>query len=137
MSTDEPTPDPVKASATRQKGRATLLLDAQAVAEAKAAERRAEDRATDARNDARLDAANAATLEQAEKRATDAIAELDRKDKNWKEAMAGKDKTIKFQWMIVAVLIAALLVAVFDKTVGFDWTKGTVNAGGEPTEAAP
>jgi hypothetical protein len=130
---DSETPKPPVRSA----GKHTLVLRAQQVAEDKAATRRQEDRETDARNDARLDEANARTLDQANQRSADAISELDRKDKNWKEALAGKDRMIKFQWMIVAVLIAALLVAVFDKTVGFDWTKGTVNAGGDPTVQEP
>jgi Flp pilus assembly protein TadB len=122
---------------SRGSGKATLVLRAQEVAEEKAAKRREEDREANVQADARVDAANARTLSQAVQRAEDARTELDRKDKNWKEAMAGKDKQIKFQWFIIALLVAALLVAVFDKTVGFDWTKGTVNAGSDLVEAGP
>jgi Flp pilus assembly protein TadB len=134
---DEKTPEEKAEELPRSKGKGTLIFEATAIAEEKAAKRRAKEVDRDREQEARLDRANSATLEQANRRAEDAIKELDRKDKNWKEAMAGKDKQIKFQWFIIALLVAALLVAVFDKTVGFDWTKGTVNAGSDPIEKGP
>ena len=42
--------------------------------------------------------------------------------------------TSKRQWMAIAFLLVCILVAVFDKTIGFDVFKGTFNASDAPTE---
>lgn len=137
MAEDEKTPQEKADELPRAKGKGTLVFEATAIAEEKAAKRRKEERERDKEQEAEKDKWAEKALASEAQRAQDAKDELDRKDKNWKEALAGKDKTIKFQWMIIAVLVAALLVAVFDKTVGFDWTKGTVNAGSDPIEKGP
>lgn len=66
----------------------------------------------------------------------------DRVDNAWREALetareSAKSKVavIRFQWVVIALLVAALLVAVFDKTVGFEFLGQSFN-GGDAGEAA-
>ena len=121
----------------RKKGSATVALEATELQRERDRERREEETAKDDKMVARLDAANAKALEAESKRADDAVEAARMKDVNWAKVLAGKDKTTWYLYVLIAVLIAALLVAVFDKTVGFDWTKGTVNAGDGPAVEAP
>lgn len=65
----------------------------------------------------------------------------DRVDNAWREALqtaresaASKVTIIRFQWVVIALLVAALLVAVFDKTVGFEFLGQSFSGGGEAAE---
>lgn len=133
---DKATPVPKK----KEKGHATLVFEATEVQRKRDKERRTEEDAKDEAMQARLDRLQETALEQANRRADDLQKALDSKDRNMEKAfqlrseehaaaMAGKDKTIKLMAAFAALLLAGVLVAVFDKTVGFNTTTGEVNAG--------
>jgi hypothetical protein len=122
----------------REKGKATLMIEATAVAEEKAAKRRAEEHARDAQQDERTDKVYGLALEQAEGRATDLKDQLEATREAHTEVLSSRDKKDRYQWLAIGVLILAVIGLAGYRVAGNLFGVGEIGIGGDaPAQVAP
>lgn len=147
MAEEDDTETPVPAE-KRKPGPLTLMTSAAKIAEERARQERDREDEKDKYQEARTDGVWKTALDTANQRAEDAKAELDRKDKNWSkalsdkaaehtESMASVQRMVRFQWLIIALLIGAVVVFGGYKVSGNIAGVGEVNMGGDAMGPTP